>query len=64
VNEIKFEQTTTVDTNVERANSFNAMPVKKGDMMGLIIMLVPAYHSIGQVNYHKQQLKLYLEDNN
>jgi len=35
VNEIKFEQTPTVDTNVERANSFNAMPVKKGDVLNL-----------------------------
>ncbi len=35
VNEIKFEQTPTVDTNVERANSFNAMPAKKGDVLNL-----------------------------
>lgn len=35
VNEIKFEQTPTVDRNVERANSFNAMPVKKGDILNL-----------------------------
>ncbi|MGW8168714.1 MAG: ShlB/FhaC/HecB family hemolysin secretion/activation protein [Sulfurovaceae bacterium] len=31
VNEIKFEQTPTI----ERANSFNAMPVKKGDVLNL-----------------------------
>ncbi len=29
VNNIRFEQTPKVDTNAKRANSFNAMPVKK-----------------------------------
>ena len=35
INDIRFEQTPTVDTNVERANSFNAMPIKKGDILNL-----------------------------
>ncbi|MDD5405601.1 MAG: ShlB/FhaC/HecB family hemolysin secretion/activation protein [Sulfurovaceae bacterium] len=35
VNDIRFEQNPQVDTNIERANSFNAMPVKKGDVLNI-----------------------------